>query len=82
MDALSWRLDRGSVRVRTAAHPYASHGDLLPKRNLMATGLEMASEPVLDAGRDRASVRKAKEQYGHALLAYRGSVIGCHIPPV
>jgi NodT family efflux transporter outer membrane factor (OMF) lipoprotein len=53
-----------------------SLSDLLSKQNLMAAALGMASEPIFNAGRNRASVGEAREQYTQALLAYQATIIG------
>lgn len=53
-----------------------SLSDLLSKQNLIAAALGMASEPVLDAGRNRASVGQAREQYTQALITYQATIIG------
>jgi NodT family efflux transporter outer membrane factor (OMF) lipoprotein len=53
-----------------------SLSDLLSRQNLIAAALGMASEPVFDGGRNRASVGEAREQYTQALLAYQATVIG------
>ena len=53
-----------------------SLSDFLSSRNLMAAALGMASEPVFDAGRNRAAVSAAMEERAQAELAYRASVLG------
>jgi len=53
-----------------------SLSDLLSRQNLIAAALGMASEPVFNGGRNRASVGEAREQYTQALLAYQATVIG------
>jgi NodT family efflux transporter outer membrane factor (OMF) lipoprotein len=49
---------------------------LLSGKNLLGAGVGMASEPLLDAGRRRASVNVAKEETAQAALAYRKAVLG------
>lgn len=53
-----------------------SLGDLFSSQNLSSVGIGMASEPVFNAGRNRAAVAAAKEKYTQAELAYRIAVLG------
>jgi outer membrane protein TolC len=49
---------------------------LFSGKNLLGAAVGMASEPLLDAGRRRASVNVAKEETAQAALAYRKAVLG------
>jgi NodT family efflux transporter outer membrane factor (OMF) lipoprotein len=49
---------------------------LLSSQNLMAAGVGLVSEPVFDAGRNRAAFEVAKEERVQADLAYRVAVLG------
>ena len=53
-----------------------SVGDLFSKQNIVLAGLGMASEPLLDAGKNRAEIGQAQEQRQQAELAYRLAVLG------
>jgi outer membrane protein, multidrug efflux system len=53
-----------------------SLSDFFSSRNLMAAALGMASEPVFDAGRNRAALAAATEERTQAELAYRAAVLG------
>ena len=49
---------------------------LFSGKNLLGAAVGMASEPLLDAGRRRASVNVAKEETAQAALSYRKAVLG------
>jgi NodT family efflux transporter outer membrane factor (OMF) lipoprotein len=49
---------------------------LLSGKYLLGAAVGMASEPLFDAGRRRASVNVAKEETAQATLAYRKAVLG------
>jgi len=53
-----------------------SLGDLFSGQNFLTAALGMASEPVFDAGRNRATLAEAKEERTQAELAYRIAVLG------
>jgi NodT family efflux transporter outer membrane factor (OMF) lipoprotein len=53
-----------------------SVSDLFSHQNILLAGLGMASEPILDAGKNRAVVGQAQEQRQQAELAYRLAVLG------
>ena len=52
-----------------------SIGDLLSADNFASAAVGMASQPIFDAGRRRASVRVAQEETVQAALAYRSAVL-------
>jgi NodT family efflux transporter outer membrane factor (OMF) lipoprotein len=62
--------------IGLAAFAGTSLGDLFSIRNLSSAALAMASQPVFDAGRRRASVGIAREETVQASLAYQAAVLG------
>jgi len=53
-----------------------SLGDLLSSQSLTALALGTVSQPIFDAGRNRAAVGAAREENRQALLAYQIAVFG------
>jgi len=53
-----------------------SLGNLFSSQNLSSVVIGMASEPLFNAGRNRAAVAAAKEKHTQAELAYRIAVLG------
>jgi len=51
-------------------------GNLFSSQNLTSAAFGMLTQPLFDAGKNRANVRIAREQAGQASLAYQNTVLG------
>ena len=62
--------------VGLATFAGSSLDEFFSRQNLVMAALGLATEPVFDAGRNRASLGEAKEEYTQAEFAYRIAILG------
>ena len=62
--------------VGLATFAGSSLDEFFSRQNLVMAALGLATEPVFDDGRNRASLGEAKEEYTQAEFAYRIAILG------